>query len=566
MFIIRKKTKIEGHIRVLIGESYRENGKIKQRILRNVGTAHNSIDLERYEKVAVLMIEEEIKKKNKCDLLLNYSGEIDEIPLNNNTAFEFKSNDIREIKRIEDGMPEIYGELFDSLGFNNILQNQNHTKILKDLVTLRIFNPQSKHKSQEILKEKMDKETSLSSIYRMLDSLSKNEDKVIKSAFHAAQRLFPEKKIDLLFFDVTTLYFESTEKDEDLKAFGFSKDCKFNQVQVVLALATTHEGLPIGYKIFKGNTAEVKTLIACIDDWKKTISIENVIFVADRAMFSKENLYELNSRNYTFIIAAKLRSLSLEYKNKVLSQEGYQIKESNNNIVWIKEVPLKMEHKIKAENKSLKKDIIGRLICSYSSSRAKKDRSDREKMLDKISKYLNKDTGKTTTKRMVTNACLKKFCKFEGDSAAKLDQEKVTMDELWDGMHGIFTNSDRDPNELLSRYSELWQIEETFRITKHDLKVRPIYHYKPSRIRAHIALCFLSLTLMRYLHITLKRKNINISMNKLNEELRKIQYSVCKDIHTGLLLKIPSAQTPIAKQIYAAMGLKRNDKVTYHKQ
>ena len=80
MFIIRKKTKIKDHIRVLIAESYIENGKIKQRIIRNVGTAHNKIELERYEKVAVLMIEEEIKKRHKCDLLLQYSGEIDEIP------------------------------------------------------------------------------------------------------------------------------------------------------------------------------------------------------------------------------------------------------------------------------------------------------------------------------------------------------------------------------------------------------------------------------------------------------------------------------------------------------
>jgi len=566
MFVIRKKTKIKNHIRVLIGESYRENGKIKQRILRNVGTAHNAIDLERYEKVAVLMIEEEIKKQHKCDLLLQYSGNIDDIPLNERKCLDFKSNDIHEIKRVEEGIPEVYGDLFDSLHFNEILKNKNHSEILKNLVTLRIFDPQSKHKSHELLKEKWGRESSLSSIYRMLDSLAKNEEKVTQTVFNATKKLFPDEKIDLLFFDVSTLYFESTEQDDELKSFGFSKDCKFNQVQVVLALATTQEGLPVGYKIFKGNTAEVKTLLSCIDEWKKTILIENVIFVADRAMFSKENLYELNRRNYTFIIAAKLRSLSVEYKNEILSENNYIIKEYKDNLIWLKELPLKMEHKIKIENKTIKKEINGRLICSFSSSRAKKDKSDRSRMLDKINKYLNKETGTTSTKNMVTNACLKKFCKFEGKSAAKLDEEKVYLDELWDGMHGIFTNSDKDPIELLSRYSDLWQIEETFRITKHDLKIRPIYHYKPSRIKAHIALCFLSLTLMRHLHVNLKRKNINISMNKLNDELRKIQHSICKDSYTGLLLKIPSVQTPIVKQIYSALGINRDEKISFHKE
>jgi hypothetical protein len=331
MFIIKKKTKIEGHIRVLIGESFRENGKIKQRILRNVGTAHNSIELERYEKVAVLMIEEEIKKQHKCELLFQYNGDIDNIALKDRECLDFNANDIHELKRVEDGILEVYGDLFNSLGFNKILKNKNHSEILKDLVTLRIFDPQSKLKSHELLKDKLNKESSLSSIYRMLDSLALNEENVIKTVFNSTKKLFPDDKIDLLFFDVTTLYFESTEQDDDLKSFGFSKDCKFNQVQVVLALATTQEGLPIGYKTFRGNTAEVKTLLSCIEEWKKTISIDNVIFVADRAMFSKENLYELHRRNYTFIIAAKLRSLSVEYKNEILSENNYIIKEYKDN-------------------------------------------------------------------------------------------------------------------------------------------------------------------------------------------------------------------------------------------
>jgi transposase len=566
MFIIKRKTENPEYTRVLIAENYREKGKIKQRILRKVGVAHNQRELENYERIAVLMIEEEVKKKNKSDLLLNYSVNLDDIPLKDKHITKLNSDDVREIKRVDDGIPTVYCDLFDSLGFNNILGNKNHSEILKQLVSFRISEPKSKLKSQEILSEKWNINFSLSSIYRMLDSLAKAEDKVIQTAFNATKKLFPEEKIDVLFFDVTTLYFESIEQEEELKAFGFSKDCKFNQVQVVLALATTHEGLPIGYKVFKGNTAETKTLIVCVEEWRKIIAIENVVFVADRAMFSKSNLYELDQAGFIYIVAAKLRSLSVENKNNVLSENDYKITENQGEVVWKKELKIQLEHKIKLENKNKVIYLPCRLISTYSSTRAKKDRKDRDRQIEKINKCLNKETKSAPTKKMVTNACLKKYCKFEGNSASSLDELKIQNDELWDGMHGIITNSNKPSAELLARYHDLWQIEATFRLTKSDLKIRPIYHYKPSRIRGHIALCFISLTLMRHLQYNLLRQNIKISMQKLNEELRKIQYSICKDAYTGLYFKIPAAQTPLAKQIYSALGIKRKEKVTFHKQ
>lgn len=566
MYIIRKKTKIEGHVRVLIGESYREKGKIKQRIIRRVGVAHNELDLERYEKLAVLMIEEEISKKAKADLMLKYDGEIDDIPINKRHLLNVTSGDVSEIKRVEDGIPEVYGDLFDSMGFNKILDNKNYSSILRDLTSFRIFEPLSKLKTHKFLEEKWNKKVSLSAIYRMLDSLAAKEDKVIETAFQAAKTLFPEEKIDVLFFDVTTLYFESVEQEEELKAFGYSKDCKFNQVQVVLALATTHEGLPIGYKVFRGNTAETKTLIACIDEWKQIIPINDVIFVADRAMFSKANLHEIDKNGYTYIVAAKMRSLSNATKQSILYGEGYKIKQHNGNVVWTKELPVILEHKFKDENKTINSKISCRLISTYSSSRASKDAKDRSRVLDKISKMLNKETKSTSTKNLVTNLCLKKYCKFKGNSASFLDEEKILADEQWDGMHGIISNSNKTAEELLSRYHELWQIEAAFRLTKSDLKIRPIYHFKPSRIKGHIALCFISLTLMRHLQYHLSKKGLKISIQKLNDELRKIQHSVCIDRYTGLYMKLPSALSPNAKQIYSLLGIKRKEKITFFKK
>ena len=120
-----------------------------------------------------------------------------------------------------------------------------------------------------------------------------------------------------MFFDVSTLYFESFIQDE-LRDFGYSKDNKFKETQVVLALAVTREGLPLGYKLFPGNTGETKTLVVFLNTWKKYIEINRVVFVADRGMFNYINLSFLEESGYEFIVAAKLRSLKSNHRFRLL--------------------------------------------------------------------------------------------------------------------------------------------------------------------------------------------------------------------------------------------------------
>lgn len=565
MFVAKKPTRNPGHFRVIIVDNYRENGKVKQKIVRTIGTAHNDEELAQYIKLAYSCLEHEIAKKNKCELLFKYGDDLDELAKINKSVLKFNAQSLKEEKRVHEGIESVYGDLFDSLGFSKIMDTPSSSKLLKELVLARILNPLSKLKTSEFLEKDCNKSVSIDSIYRLMDRLEKKESNVLSAAFEATSSLF-EGKVDVLFFDVTTLYFESTEEDDELKGFGFSKDAKFNQVQVVLALATTLEGLPVGFKLFRGNTAETKTLISCINDWKKVLAIENVIFVADRAMFSKDNMYEIEKNGYTYIIAAKLRSMDKQTQSKIFSEDGYKAYGFSDEVIWHKELNHEIEHKVLV-NEEKKKSIIlnSRLITSFSSKRARKDQKDREKQLDKIEKYLDKKTKKSQTKKLVTNAALKKFCHFEGSSVASLNKEKILKDALWDGMHGVITNSDKPASEILSRYRSLWQIEESFRLSKTDLKIRPIYHYKPARIKAHILICFLSLCLMRHLQVRLRRANIGLSLQKINEELRRVQYSICKDHSTGFRLKIPSSTNETAQQVYAALGLHRKQAISIFK-
>src|SRR5262249_40052765 len=157
-------------------------------------------------------------------------------------------------------------------------------------------------------------------------------------------------------FDVTTLYFESVDVDE-LRNFGYSKDHRFNTTQVVLALATNSDGLPVGYELFEGNKAEVTTLIAAIESWKNLFNIESFCFVADRSMSTKKNVELLKSHQYHFIIAAKLKKLPEKLQEEIFKEDYYRPTVLNKDFGWVGEFDYEES----------------RLIVSYKSKRALKD-------------------------------------------------------------------------------------------------------------------------------------------------------------------------------------------------
>lgn len=181
-----------------------------------------------------------------------------------------------------------------------------------------------------------------------MDKVFPKIGQIKKMTFEKTKMLFPEK-VDLILFDVTTLYFESIEIDE-LRNYGYSKDHRFNTTQVVLALATNQDGLPIGYELFEGNKAEVSTLAAAIESWKRLFQIDSVCFVGDRAMFSKDNIKLLESHGNQYIIAAKLKSLSNAMKNEVLDKKHYKPCIINDEFAWVGEFEYEGQRLISSYN------------------------------------------------------------------------------------------------------------------------------------------------------------------------------------------------------------------------
>jgi transposase len=445
-------------------------------------------------------------------------------------------------ERIVEGIHEVGNAVYDMLGYNTVLQKRDDN-ILRDLVLARLANPASKYKSQRILAKQFGKEHDLDSVYRMMDKLYDNIDKVKQCTFEHMRILFPNR-VDLVLFDVTTLYFESTEVDE-LRNFGYSKDCRFNTTQVVLALATNEDGLPIGYELFEGNKAEVRTLAAAVEHLKTIFNIGSVCFVGDRAMFTQNNLSLLEAHGYNYIVSAKLRSLPEETQVKVLDENNYKPTVLKNKFAWINE----LEHEGR------------RLIVTYKTRRAVKDNKEREQVLNKIKKLIG---AKGSTRKLISNQGVKKFTITDESSKTVLDEKRIAADALWDGLHGVITNLKEDEaSSVIARYARLWVIEESFRIKKHLLKIRPIFHWKPNRIHAHITMCYMAFATLRHLQyrVALTQK---ISPEIIIEELLQVQASIHIHKRTKDLYRVPGYFSNTARKIYKAIGVSRSEDATVY--
>lgn len=522
---------------VKIVENTRVGDKIKQKIISHVGIAQN----EDMEKQLIAIAEAHIEK---LELEKNKQPELfDNLPKKTKGRKAKKSledilptsqvtlDDIVEEKRIIEGVDDIAGRAYDEIGYSNLL-SRGSNQLLRDVVLARLVFPYSKHRLCKTLYEQFDKDYDLNKLYRLMDQIHLKIDKIKQITCAKTQSLMPHA--DVVLFDVTTLHFESIEADE-FREFGYSKNFRFNTTQVVLALATNEHGMPLGYELFKGNEAEVKTLIASINNWKKLFNINQVTFVGDRAMFSKNNLALLDEYGYNYVIAAKLRKLPKIAQDEILDEKNYRLDYTSKGIAWIGEFDLHNQ----------------RLIITYSPSRARNDRNKRKQILDAI-------TPKTGNVNKLIKNGAKRYVKVD-EGTTTIDNNKVNKDAMWDGMHGIITNiKDKNAKELLAKYHSLWHIEEAFRINKTDLKMRPIYHWTQERIESHIAICYMSFAVLKYIQYKVEVTQIKFSVQDVLDVLMKVQSSIYVHKITKDKYRMPSSMSNNARCIYKAFDVERS--------
>lgn len=387
--------------------------------------------------------------------------------------------------------PELtFGVIYDRLGYQ-----ATGSALLKDLVISRITHPGSKLKLSEYLKDTGRSDISVYSIYRFLDKLNSSlKHKIEDISFQHTHKLLGGK-IGVIFYDMTTIYFESSQPD-DFRITGFSKEGKHQNPQILLGLLVGSNGYPIGYETFEGNTFEGHTLIPVLERFSKRFSLKKPVVVADAGLLSKNNIESLCQNGYEFILGARIRN------------ETQDVMENINK--------LDLAH---GQIGLIAKSDGSKLYISYSSKRSEKDRFNRERGLKKLEKSL---TAGRLTKGNINNRGYNKYLRMEGSVSITIDYNKFYEDEKWDGLKGYLTNTDLSGEEVVENYNNLWKIEKAFRISKTDLKIRPIYHRLRDRIEAHICISFVSYVIYKELERMLQKNHAVLSMEKAIELINKM--------------------------------------------
>jgi transposase len=471
MFVRKKKNK-SGLISIQVID--KSSGKYK--VIKTIGNSKNTLEIERLFQAGKAWI------KNHLGIIeLDIDGKV--------KVNEFLEN----IEQITvSGTTLLLEKLYNEIGFNKIKNT-----LLKSLVFSRIIFPTSKLKTTELLSKYYDIDIQVQKVYRYLDDLYSNQKELIQQISYQHTLKILKKNISIVFYDVTTLYFEIDSEDE-IRKRGFSKDGKHQNPQIILGLLVSLGGYPLAYEIFSGNKFEGHTMLPVINRFKERYKLEQLVIIADSGLLSSNNIDELKKQGYEFILGARIKNEKKWIKEKILS-----LSLSN------------------GESSIIKKDDLS-LIINYSDKRAGKDRFNRQRGLKRLEKQIK--SGKLT-KSNINNRGYNKYLKMVGNIKISIDEEKFKGDAKWDGLKGYLTNTNLSKEQIIDNYKHLWKIEKAFRISKHDLKIRPIYHRLHRRIEAHITISFVAYKIYKELERQLKQKQTLLTPDKAIE-IAKTIYSV----------------------------------------
>jgi len=470
MFVRKKKNK-SGVVSIQVITKI----KGKSKLVKTIGSSKDETE-----------IQDLVNQANK--FLKNFGGQKSINFLFNEQTIEIALKGITSHTEI--GSELLLGKIFDDIGFNKISDN-----LFRLLVIARLSCPLSKLGTSDYFGRYKGLDIPVQNIYRYLDKLYTNQKEQIQQISYEHTLKILNGVISVVFYDVTTLYFQIDDEDE-IRKRGFSKEGKHQNPQIVLGLLVSKDGYPLAFDIFEGNKFEGHTMLPVLNSFKEKYNLDKLIIVADSGLLSSQNISELLIEGYEFILGARIKNEAQIIKDKILS---LKLKNGESDII--------------EKQKGLK------LIISYSDKRAKKDSYNRERGLQRIEKQLK--SGKLT-KANINNRGYNKYFKMDGDVTISIDYQKYSADVKWDGLKGYITNTSLTKDKIIDNYSHLWKIEKAFRISKHDLKIRPIYHRLQKRIEAHVTINFVAYKVYKELERLLKEKETELSPEKAIEIAKTI--------------------------------------------
>jgi len=486
-FLRIEKKKSGTYLRIV--QSFKDGGKSKHKTIHSLGKVED-YSPEQLERIAKKLIE-------------LVKGNIDNI----------FTGSFHELGRYNYGYAIIVKHLWASYNIaelEKIINNRSKIKfnwqeVLQLMIAERINEPNSKLQSHFNQKEYIgfsDKEIPLHHFYRTIDILSKEEELIKNYIFTQQQNLF-STILDVVFYDVTTLYFDSqVEQDGALRQKGYSKDGKAHKTQVVLGLLVDKHRNPISYQIYQGNTYEGATMVEALKEIRTRFNIDRVIAVADSAMIDKDNRDFMETNNIDYIIGDRIKNLPKKITEQLINKANHKS---------IKGLFTYTEIKYKGR----------RLICTYSNKRARKDAFERQKLIDKANNWLKEPSKYKQVKKRGAGRFIQSS---EDGSAIQLNTERIEQEAIFDGFKALSTTTDLDIETILSKYRDLFEVEHSFRALKSQLEIRPVYHWTDARIRGHILMCFIAFTFINRL-----RNTTQLQYKDIVRAIDKMQVSEIKD-------------------------------------
>ena len=443
----------------------------------------------------------------------------------------------------------IFGKIFNNIGCNNLFNNvksirkqEDKNFLFKSLVISRLLYPGSKLELINYLSYFKNIDITSDKIYRFLDTLYQDEIKSrIETCVFEHTKKVMNGEIIVTFYDVTTLYFES-ESEDDLRRVGFSKEGKIARPQIQLGLFTTLEGYPLSFEVYEGNKYEGHTLIDVLKKFQDRFQLDKKpIVVADRGMLNNDNIAYLENNNYKYILAYKIKNISNDLKEEIKNLTFIDDNVTH-NIEFKKVIPFADEN-----DKKQTIHVNQRLVLSYSTQRAKKDKYNRNKAIQRLENKIK--SSKTITKKDLKLSYYAKYIDLDDNNSKitfNINNQKIIEDEKLDGIKGFVTNDfTLTANEIIEHYNNQYEVERAFRIYKTDLKIRPIYHRLETRIKAHILISFVSYAI--YKEFERKLKINDVKFNFSQKLLRKIiEHLIAIKIDDEI---IPINPSEIQKQI-----------------
>ncbi|MCJ7764473.1 MAG: IS1634 family transposase [Thiovulaceae bacterium] len=361
-----------------------------------------------------------------------------------------------------------------------------------------------------------------------------NKDLIEESIFFDQRDMF--SGLDLVFFDTTSIYFEG-QGGETIGKRGFSKDHRPDLNQMVVGAIIDDKGKPVCCEMWPGNTTDVKTLTPVIDRVRNRFGIKRFCVVADRGMISADTIEELETRNISYILGARLRRVK-EIKSDVLSRGGRYSEVYPEGLTSKDPSPLKVKEVLHNEK---------RYIVCMNTRQARKDAADREAIIASLKEQLKKGP-----KSLVGNKGYRKYLKVDKNSA-RVDTDKVKYESRFDGKWVLTTNTDLPTEKIALKYKELWQVERVFRDVKTMLHTRPVYHQKDENIRGHVFCSFLALVLRKELERRLNAAGYVFEWSDIKQDLKALQQVTIEE--NGKRLSIRSECKGVCGKIFQSVGV-----------